>query len=118
MLPVKADAEVLHRAETALRCAVRQADHRPKLHERLVEVAGALFRHDFREAGGYLFPVFRVGDGREIIVEPRRDAQNVAVYRRDAQTEADGRDRPGGILPDARQRKKRLEIRRKRTAVL
>ena len=49
---------------------------------------------------------------------PRRDAQNVAVHGRHAQAEADGRDRPGGVLPDARQRKKRLEIRRKRTAVL
>ena len=66
---------------------------------------------------GRSFFLFCVRDRRKIVVQPRCDAQNVAVYRRDAQTEADGRDRACGIFSDARQRQKRLIIRRERAAV-
>ena len=62
------------------------------------------------------FFLFCVCNRRKIVVQPCCDAQNVAVYRRDAQTEADGRDRACGVFSDARQRQKRLIIRRERAA--
>ncbi len=64
------------------------------------------------------FFLFCVRNRRKIVIQPCRNAQNVSIYRRDAQVEADGRDRACGVFSDARQRQQRLIIRRERTAVL
>ena len=110
-------AQMLHRAAAAARCAVRQTDHRAKLHQGLVKVAGTVLRRDLRKMTSRSFFLFCVRNRRKIVVQPCCDTHNVAVYRRDAQTEADGRDRACGIFSDARQRQKRLIIRRERAAV-
>ena len=114
---VKALAEMLNRAVVTARCAVRQTDGCTKLHQRLVEVAGTVGRHECGEPFARLLFEFCVRDRREIVIQPRRHTQNIAVHRRNGQSERDRRHRACRVLADAGQSKQPVVISRQFAAV-
>ena len=114
---VKALAEMLNRAVVTARCAVRQTDGCTKLHQRLVEVAGAVGRHECGEPFARLLFEFCVRDRCEIVIQPRRHTQNIAVHRRNGQSERDRRHRACRVLADAGQSKQPVVISRQFAAV-
>ena len=97
------------RAVRALRRAVRAADGRAELHERLREIAavpGGVARAQRR---GERRLVRGVVDGRRVVEHARAHAQHVAVHGGGRALEADRGDRPGGVRSDARQRQQPLD---------
>ena len=115
---VKALAEMLNRAVITARCAVRQTDGCTKLHQRLVEVAGAVGRYECGEPLARLLFELCVRDRREIVIEPRRHTQNIAVHRRNRQPERDRRHRACRIFTDAGQREQFIVVGGQLAAVL
>ena len=90
-------------ADLALRRAVRAADGRAELHERLREVAavpGGVARAQRRGERGLV----RGGvDGRRVVEHARAHAQHIAVHGGGRPLKADRGDRPGRVRADARQ---------------
>ena len=96
------------RASLALRRAVRAADGRAELHERLRKVAavpGGVARAQRRGERGL---VRGVVDGRRVVEHARAHAQHVAVHGGGRALKADRGDGPGRVRPDARQRQQAL----------
>ena len=103
------ETKLRERAVRALRRAVRAADGRAELHERLREIAavpGGVARAQRR---GERRLVRGVVDGRRVVEHARAHAQHVAVHGGGRPLEADRGDRPGGVWPDARQRAQTLD---------
>ena len=102
-------AELPPRAEQTLRLAVRQADERPQLHERLAELP-RLFRVDLLQKRRKFIlracgiDVCFVGE------QAGEDAQDVAVHRRAGHIVGDGANRPRRIVADAGERPHAREI--------
>ena len=114
---VKALAEMLNRAVVTARCAVRQTDRCTEFHQRLVEIAGTVGRHERGEPLARLFFELCVRDRREIVIQPRRHTQNIAVHRRNGQSERDRRHRACRVLADTGQGKQPVVIGRQFAAV-
>ena len=85
----------------AFRLAVRHADRRTELHERLREVAAAALRVYLAKRGGEFFFKGSVVDRGEILEYTRAHAQHVSVHGGARLLKADRGDRPGGVVPDA-----------------
>ena len=115
---VKALAEMLDRAVGTARCAVRQTDRCTEFHQRLVEIAGTVGRHECGEPLARLLFEFCVRDRREIVIQPRRHTQNIAVHRRNRQPERDRRHRACRVLADAGQREQFIVVGGQLAAVL
>ena len=115
--PVIAQTQMLQRTVAAQRRAVRQADCGAQLHERLIEVARPVLRQKRGKLPAHTALVFGIRDGCELIVQPRGDAQHVAVHRRNRQAKGDRSDRAGGVFADAGQREQLIVIGRQFPAV-
>ena len=103
------ETQLRERTVSTLRRAVRTADGRAELHERLREVAAVPGGVARAQRCGERGLVRGVVDGRCVVEHARAHAQDVAVHGGGRALEADRGDRPGGVRPDARQRQQTLD---------
>ncbi len=111
-------AERAQRALLAQRCAVGQADQRAQLHQGLIVVSGFCGRLVLHDPCRELPLHLRFGDQPGVVVEPGKHPQNVAVHGGHRETEADGRNGPRRVVPDAGQGQQGVVIGRQLPAVL
>ena len=97
-------AERRQRALPAQGRAVGHADQRAQLHQRLIVIPGLFRRLMLHDPGGKGLFYRRFCNHARVIIQAGKHPQHIAVHGGHRKTEADGRDGPGGVLPDAGQR--------------
>ena len=95
----------------------RQTHSRAQIHQRLIEIAGAVGRHHRCQRVPEPLACLRQEDIIPAAGQPRRNAQHVAVHGGNRLPKGDGQYRPRRIVPDARQRRQ-LTVRLRKTAAV
>ncbi len=114
-VPIPAGAQSAERTARAIR-GPRRADQRAKLHQGLIEIAGAPRGDESR--GESFIPRATSGGLRIVAAKTGKNSADVSVHRRDGDIEGDRCDRAGRVCPDARQRAQRVHVFRDTAAVM